>query len=341
MMAVMTYPELFLWLAACLLFVLISGLFSGSETGLYCVNSLRLRLAVHDRNPSAIRLQGLLTDRTGLLLATLFGTNLANYLAPVCLTIIFMELVTAETIPEREHLAELYTTLILTPIVFIFGEVVPKNVFQRNADRLMIRVSTILRVTHQLLRFTGIIAVQKRISDFAYQRLNRRPASGSILHSRGDVYRMLRESAAAGALTLTQSSILERIGMLKNIRVGSVMVPLGGVVMLDGDANCKAVEQTIRKTRFSRMPTYRGKRRNIIGVVHLLDVLTASPEARVETLARPPIRISAKAPVIDALATLQRAYRRMAIITDRTERPVGIVTVKDLVEEIVGELAAW
>ncbi len=341
MLAALGTFDILCWVTLCVVFVILSGFFSGAETGLYCVHHTRLRLAADRGDRAAVRLQTLLTDRAGLLFSTLVGTNIANYLAPVCLTMVFLGSIDADNDTQREHLAELYTTLILTPGVFIFGEIVPKSLFQRNADLLMSRVSSLLNVTHTALRAIGVIGAQSRLSEFVSHRLVSQPASSSLLHSRAEVYHMLRESVAEGSLSLTQSSILERLHTLGDIRVGKVMVPLGRVIMLPADATPSEVEGSIRQTPYSRLPIYKESRRRIVGTIHLLDVLTAEPSKTMREMARQPVELSPGQPVIEALATLQRECRRMAVVVDYSGRCVGIVTVKDLVEEIVGELAAW
>lgn len=341
MIAAISQSEMILWLGLCGVFICISGLFSASETGLYCVNRLRLRLAAHEKDRSAERLHGLLSDEPGLLFTTLLGTNIANYLAPACLTTVFLGTLSAGSEAGREHLAEFYTTVILTPVVFIFGEVVPKNVFQRHADRFMLRISYALHLTYAFFRMTGVIAVQAWFSRLVLARLHRRPVSGSALHSRLDMYQMLREGAASGALSRTQVSILDRLHTLQSIRVGSVMVPRSKTVMLPAEATRAEIQRTIRATRVSRIPVYQGERRRVVGVAHLLDLLTADPDSRLSEQTLPPLEVSPDMPVTEALSTLQRRRRRMAIAVDKWGHCVGIVTVKDLVEEIVGELAAW
>lgn len=329
------------WLTACALFVCLSGLFSGAETGIYCTNSARLRLLAHQGDRNARRLLELLSDRSGLLFTTLFGTNLANYAAPLCLTFVLLRVVEADSSAQAERLAEFYTTVTLTPIVFVFGEIVPKNVFQRNADRLMPRLAGLLRWTHLLFQATGIVAVQRWCSGLALRRLNRQTSSGSAFHTTLDVYQVLREGAAEGVLSRMQSTIIERVHMLKTVRVGSIMVGFASMEMLPADATRRDIEHRLASMRHSRIPIHGRDRRDVVGVVHLLDLLAASPDARLSSLARPPIPIPARTPVMDALVLLQREYRRMAIVVDSSGRCLGIVTVKDLVEEIVGELAAW
>ncbi|MBN2561941.1 MAG: DUF21 domain-containing protein [Phycisphaerae bacterium] len=342
MIAAVSSMDMPVWLCLCAAFVLLSGLFSGSETGLYCVNRLRLRLAAQGMNRHAVRLERLLEDQPGLLSTTLLGTNIANYLAPVCLTIVFLGSLAAESDVEREHLAEFYTTVILTPILFIFGEIVPKNVFQRHADRFMLRISAVLNVAHQAFRLMGVTTLQRWISDFVMERVQHRPAGASALYSRHGMYQMLREGVAAGALSHTQAFMLERIHVLQSVRVGSVMVPQSRTVMLRAEATRADTEKIVRSTKFSRMPVYRAdNRQRIVGVVHLLDLLPADPQAVISELMRPPVELPRHMSVTEALTTLQRKHRRMAIVVDKWGHCAGIVTVKDLVEEIVGELAAW
>lgn len=341
MLATIPVFEMLCWIASCLVFVVLSGFFSGAETGLYCVNLARLRLAAHGGDAAASRLQTLLADRAGLLFTTLAGTNIANCLAPVCLTMLFLGTVDAANNTQRERLAEFYTTLILTPAVFIFGEIVPKNLFHRNADHLMPRIASLLHATHAAFRAIGVVGAQRRLSDFVARRLGKRPTSGSLLHSRAEIYHMLRESAAEGALSLTQSSILERLHTLGDIPVAQVMVPIGRVTMLSVNDTRRQAEPKIRCTPHSRVPVYDKRPNRVRGVVHLLDVLTAEAHQTMSALAKRPIEISPSQPVIDALRTLQHECRRMAVVVDRSGKCVGIVTVKDLVEEIVGELAAW
>ncbi len=327
------------WLALCGLFVFLSGVYSGAETGLYCLNRLRLRLAAHRRDPAARRLQTLMEDQPGLLVTTLLGTNVANYLAPACLTAVFLRAL-ADT-PGGERLAEAYTTLILTPVVFIFGEIVPKNLFQRQADRFMPRLAAFLAGSRRLFAATGLIGLQRRLSGFVSRRLHLGPASGAACHSRHGLYQMLREGVAAGALSHTQGFILERVPLLPSIVLGAVMVPRNRMVVLRRGDTRPAAAAVLRTARHSRFPVVGDDPRRVLGEVHLLDLLGAAPAATAGELMRPPLELRPDLPVVEALSILQRERRRMAVVVDKWGNAVGLVTVKDLVEEVVGELSAW
>lgn len=332
------------WLLMCAAFVVLSGIYSAAETGIYCVSRVRLMVAAHCGSRAAGRLQRLLHDPAKLLSTALLGTNLANYLAPVCLTYLFLRSMSADDgsiSRESAARAELYTTLILTPVVFILGEVVPKNIFQRHADRFMPRLAGLLSASDGLFRWTGINALQRSLSRLIMRRLPREEGPRAVLRSRREMYQMLQEGGAEGVLSRGQLSMLESLHRLRRQRVGNVMVPLRLAVMLPADATRRSANSTLRQSRHSRFPVFEQSRRRAVGVVHLLDLLEAPADAAVGTFMRPALYLEASATVIDAISTLQRHRRRMGLVRNRNGECVGLVTVKDLVEEIVGELAVW
>lgn len=334
--------EVAFWLSLCLVCVVFSGIFSGAETGMYSVSRLRLSVAAHRRSRAAVTLQNLLADRSTLLSTILLGTNVANYLAPVCLVMLMLR----TNWPGRhgdlsETRAELYTTLILTPVIFIFGEMVPKNIFQRHADRYMLSLSSVLSVSRWLFQKTGLISVQQHLSDFMLRRLKSPPAAAAIKGSRVEMYQLLHEGAAEGNLTRTQIAMLESAHKLSSTPVATVMVPLARVIMLEAESKRSQIGAILRLSRHARMPVYQGDRRRVVGLVHLLDIIDAPPGKGVSEVMWTIVKLTPRTTVLDALSVLQKERRRMAAIEDASGRCIGIVTVKDLVEELVGELSAW
>lgn len=334
--------EVSLWLSLCVVCIVFSGLYSGAETGVYCVNRLRLNIAAHRKDWGAGLLQGLLLDRPALLSAILLGTNVANYLAPICLAVLFLQAgeQSASSL-EVGNRAEIYTTLILTPVLFIFGEIVPKNIFQLHADRFMPRLGPLLSLTRWFFTLVGLVSLQRWISRLVLGRMSSPPAISSVLGSHVEMYELLHENAVEGNLTRMQVSMLERVHRLRKVSVSSVMIPNSMVQMLDSRQRRSQIEAFLRHSTHARMPVYEADRRHVVGVVHLLDIIDAPPATRVSEVMRPIVRISPQTTVLDALATLQRDRRRMAAIDDAGGACIGVVTVKDLVEEIVGELSAW
>lgn len=335
MVAQISTVEIVVWIGACAAMVFCSGLFSGAETGLYCLNRLRLNVHAGHGDPPAIILQRLLGDQAGMLFMTLLGTNVAHYLAPACLTAMFLR---SGVIESR---AEFYTSVILTPTVLILGDFLPKVLFERHADRLMMRYARFLSAAYWATRFSGLIVVQDAISRFVLRRFHRQSVSGSALHSRIAMYQMLRDSGHEGALTRTQLTMLDRIHTIRHTRVGAVMVPIHQVVKISESDSPSEILRIVRQYPFSRIPVYRDHPRRLIGLVHALDILTADEKPTVANRLYPPVEVKYDTDVMAALTELQHRHRRMAFVVDESGRCLGIVTVKDLVEEIVGELKAW
>jgi putative hemolysin len=328
-------PVLIAWIVGCGVSVFFSAVYSGSEIGLYCVNRLRLNVSAVAGDATAIRLRGLLADQPGVLFMALLGTNLSNYLASICFVVVVLAM------GATESRAELYATLILTPIILVFGEILPKVLFERQPDRLLHKSARIIEVSYRFAKWTGLVRLQELLARFVLRAFHRQAPSGWALHSRLEMYHLLRESAAEGALSRTQLYMLERVHVLRSIRVGSVMVPLNQVVMLSDTLRVKEAAPLVRSAPFSRFPVYQGARSNLVGLVHVLDVLTADPEAPITQTLLPPVEVRFDTDVIEALEALQKRNRRMAFVVNERGRCLGVVTVKDLVEEIVGELTAW
>ena len=139
-----------------------AAFFCGCETGLYCVNRLRVQLGVQEHDPRLLRLSSLLEDEQGALSVTLIGTNLMEYVATTAVAFLFAELLSMSGADT-----ELYTVLLVTPVVFVFCEVVPKNLFQLHADGLMAQGSWLLTLADRVFRATGVVWLLTKLSGAA------------------------------------------------------------------------------------------------------------------------------------------------------------------------------
>ncbi len=326
----------FLWLIAALIFLLASGFYSGSEMGLYCVNRLRLRLrAGKEEHPRAAGLLSLVNRQQETVLGILLGTNLANYLLTMCTTTVLMQL--AGFHPNR---VEVYTAVILSPVIFVFGDVVPKNWYQVEADRLMYHSARLLRGSVVLFRYMGILWLLHKMTRLG-ARLAGHDENLEWREPRGEVVGLLREGAAEGALSEQQAQIVERVMNLSDVRVGSIMIPRQHVVTVSSQAGRVDFRQVVSGHNYSRMPVLGPNRRTVLGIVNIFDVLADPDEGAVEKWMHPPLTIQASETVSNALVRMQRTKEAMAVVTDPRRGFVGVITLKDVVEEIFGELYAW
>ncbi len=324
------------WLAASLLLLLGSSFYSGTEMGLYRLNRLRLRLQAEGGPSRRIRALHRLTQRAQeTVLAILLGNNLANYLLTVCAASLIVE---AFRVPETQ--AEFAIAAVLAPLVFVFGDVVPKNWFQSDTDRLMIRSVPLLHGTVVLFRYTGLLWLLQRLAN-AVVRVTGHDLGTGLLTPRAEVLGLLHEGAAYGGLTVEQTQFIERVMNLADVRVGAIMVPRQRVVTVPLHCERSAFERVVRGTSHSRLPVVGSDRRNIVGLVSVQEVLACEADRPVETCLQSPLTLPASASAASALVRLRESERKLAIVMDRRHGYVGVVTLKDVVEEIFGELPAW
>jgi len=336
----MTDPALgaaLLWLAIGLAAVVLSALYSGLETGVYCLNKIRLRVrSESERGPARI-LQALVGDRTRLLIVLLIWNNLANYGATAAAAVLL-----AGT-GLGEGGTELAVTLLVTPVLFVWGEMVPKTLFRRHAETLVYKWTWLLRWSATLMTYCGMVTLVRTISNLLLGKVRGEASAGGLLSSRQQIRGMLIETAHTGTLTGQQSRIAENVLSLHELCLRDVMVPLHLVDKLDQGVTRDQFLSTARHTTHSRLPVCRtGPPGQITGVVTILDgLLLDTEDFSVDKLTSDAPKLPPSLNVQTALTRLQRARQPMGIVADKSGRCLGIVTIKDLVEEIVGELQAW
>ena len=149
-----------LLISVIILFVAIAGSFAGSETGLYRLSRLRLRLGIEKKRLPFIMLSRCIHDSTGLLLTLLIGNNLSHYLATSIITYMLSSKL------GTQHLTGIFATLLTVPILFVFAELIPKNLFFYRADILMPYMAPFLYMFHKLLSWCGAVSSLRFISSF-------------------------------------------------------------------------------------------------------------------------------------------------------------------------------
>ena len=324
--------------------VILGGLFSGSETGLYQLSRLRLRLGVEKRQLPFVILGRCLRDSSGLLLSLLIGNNLVNYLATSLVTSSFLTRFGV----EYEHRAELLATLLMVPILFIFSELIPKNMFFYRADLLMPYFSPVLYSFHTLLKWCGIVPLLKLISSFFARLMGLATASKTVIASaqRHKVQAILHDTHEEGFLSPVQSEIVNRLVGISHVHLSSVMIPIHNVETVDVNSDNSALLNKLNKCAFTRLPVTEGRAGNIIGYISIYEVLNSSEKfADLRSFIQPIRKLDADMAVIDATNIMQKENNKIVLVTRAGrlggEKPVGIVTMKDLVEELLGELAEW
>jgi CBS domain containing-hemolysin-like protein len=336
-------PETFWWWPALGLAVaglLVAALANGVETGLYRLNRIRLRLRAASGDRRAKTLLALLADLRGLIIVCLVIYNGGAYLATVMVT---MGVVAAGWV-EGSGRVEMLTTAILTPIFFVFADVVPKSIVAYAADSWTQRMAGALRWTYRLLYGVGLVPALKGLSALVLW-IARQPEGANPFHPRQRLRAFLREGAAEGAISGYQDELAEKVLTLREKTVGQVMIPLAHAASVPVDIGRDPFVEELRRHSYSRLPVWEGRKENVIGIVRINDVLAEGEGAGAfdlrAVMSRDVLAVPSDMPVGQAMFRMRKARAPMAVVQNASGRPVGIMTIKDLVEEIVGELAAW
>lgn len=319
------------WIVVIGVCVLLAGYYAGTETGFYRLNRVRLRLRLAAGDPKAERLDAVLRPGDEFVITTLVGNNLFVFLATLLCTQLYE--------PLYHQRAELAATATLVVPIFMFGEVLQKEVFRRSADVLMYRATTMLSWSRRL--FHPVVFLLKQLRRFWKIFIKEDTQGNELRVGRHRLHHFFSESALEGTLSDYQSAMAANVMRLQHLPVERVMVPLQATITMSADQTLESCRELMRTGRYRRFPVADADDR-IIGFVNVLDVLThADGPFDLRRYLREPTVLDREANVIDALHVLKHSRQPMGFVRDAAGEVIGIVTIKDLVEEIVGELGDW
>jgi CBS domain containing-hemolysin-like protein len=325
-----TTAEIIPWVGVALLGVALSSMFSGMETGVYCVNRLRLRVRA-DRGESGARILQREIDHQQRVLATLLiGNNIANYTGSLGVAAVMSAFELAE------WQAILLNAGALTPLLFVFGETLPKELFRAEADRLTPRLAPAMLVVRLLATVTLALPLVQAFA-WVVQRLGGASTTG-FASERERVASLLHEGARFGLLSESQTSIAERVLAMQGLRVRDEMTPWAKATTVGVDWTRAQVESRFARRGHSFAPVVDATGR-VVGVLDA-SAVWRRPGAGVRDLMQPPLLLEADSPLPRAIVALREADAELAVVTD-AGRPVGVATMKDLIEPVTGELHAF
>ena len=318
----------------------ISFLASAVETGSYRANRIRLRLRADAGDRRATAVLALLRDLRGLIVTILVTNNVANFIVTAALTTV----VAQAAVTRSDLFVELVSTAIAAPLLFVFCELLPKNIFAFNPEDRLCRLAAATRAAYRALSYIGLVPALKGLTTLIL-RLARTTAAGGAnpFNPRQRLRALVQESAADGIISGYQSELVEKVLALREQPVRKVMIPLAQAVSVPVHIGRDDFLALARRHAYTRLPVYEGARESIVGIVRTDDVLAAEggPLDLSAVMVRNVLSVPGDLAVSQAMFRMQRARAAMAIVRDARDRAVGIITVKDLVEEIVGELGAW
>jgi putative hemolysin len=311
------------------IFIIMEAFFSGSEIGMIAINRIKMKQKAAEGNSSAERVLNLLNTPEKLFATTSLGTNLAV----VSSTSIF----TAYMVTRMGSQGELLAMIILSPIILFGGEIVPKMILQNRADTIMPFFIWPLEMSLRIL--SPIIIFFTSISSFITNKLFRFSQENKKTFSRDQILQVLSLDSQTIALDATERTMIHKIFNFGDITVDQCMVPLVQLTAIRDDSTLKEAHQLAIDTGFSRFPVFHERMHNIIGVLNTFDLLNQPIESSPLThLVRPAHYIPSNKKIDDLLKELQKRGLHMGVVVDEYGGCIGLTTVEDLLEEIVGEI---
>jgi CBS domain containing-hemolysin-like protein len=319
-----------LWWSLLVLAVGASALCSGLEVGGYSLNRVRLdlRAARTPPDPDARVLLSELRQPARLLATLLICNNIVNAIAAEAASSIL------QAGAYSAVAIAIINTLVLGPILFILGDAAPKEVFRVESDRLTPLFARSIKGVRIALTLLGVLPLVQFLSHLL-ERALKLPLD-SAADARQRIAQLLKEGASHGVLSESQVSLLDRALMFGTIAVRDEMVAWEKVMVLPASAERSRVLDLVAGSAHAFFPVV-DRQGRVIGAIRHLDLYTQTRKSPQE-LVLPVPRIKPEASARDALAGLRTHKARIAIVEDAWGKPVGIVSAKDLVEPLTGEL---
>jgi len=311
--------------------LLLKGFFSGSEIALVNADKLKLNHKANQGHKGASLVLQLFKTPDVLLGTTLVGTNIS--------TVALTTLATMLMIDHFGQLGDLYAFLLFTPLFLIFGEIVPKSVYQQKSDGIAPAVIYPLRFFSIL--FYPIIFIFSRIARLAARLVGGGKSEQNVYITREQI-RMVVEMAERG----TNVDVFDQVRIKRAIRfadttIGEAMVPIAEVVAINHDRSTHDAIRLVRRLGYNRLPVYKRNVSNIIGVATFTtwdlmnSELTSTP---LSDLTKPALYVTAHQAIDELLPILQQRDDHIAIVVDEFGSAIGIITIEDILEEVVGEI---
>ena len=316
-----------LWVTLVIL-VAFSAFFSASETAFSSLNQIRLKSRADDGDRTAARVLAMSEQYDKLLSTILIGNNIVNIAAASIGTIIFTKMLGAER-------GATVSTMVLTIVVLIFGEVTPKSLAKEMPETIATAVAPVLSLLMLVLTpLTWLFSRWKRLLNHFVH------SSESDTITEGELMTMVSEAENDGELTDRESELIRSAIEFDDVEVEEILTPRVDVVAVADDISLEELAQTFAESGYSRLPVYHGTIDNIIGVVHEKDFYIArlKKATKIEDLVAPTLYTTGSTQISQLLRTLREQHHHMAVVVDEYGGTEGIITLEDILEELVGEI---
>ena len=319
-------PQYFSKIIVLVILVVLSAFFSATETAFFSANKIRLKSLAGEGNKRAKKALKVSEDMDSLLSTILIGNNLVNIAATAIATLLFIDLL-------NEELGATVATIVITVVVLIFGEITPKSLAKNTPESFTMFASPIMSVLMTVFKpVNWFVSIwQKLIYKFVKADEERGVTEEELIT-------MVEEAHNDGEIDQNESELIRNAIEFDDIEVEDIYTSRVDLVAIDIEDSVEEISSQFEKG-FSRLPVYRDTIDNIIGVLNQKDfAIMRRTQQSLSSVMTEPIFVVPSMKISELLRTLQSKKSHMAIILDEFGGTVGIVTLEDILEELVGEI---
>lgn len=318
-------------LLAMVVLLVLKGFFSGSEIALVNADKLKLHAMANQGHRGAKLVLRLFHTPDVLLGTTLVGTNIS--------TVVLTTLGTLLMIEHFGQHGDIYAFLVYTPLFLILGEIVPKSVYQQESDRVAPLVVYPLRAFSLLLY--PVVFIFSRIARLAARIVGGGRTDQTVFMTREQIRTVVEMAERASNVDAFDRGRIRRVIRFADTTVGEAMIPMAEVTAISETRSTRHAIKVVRRRGYNRLPVYRGNISNIVGVITLTtwDLMdTGLSDRPLSDLVRDAHYVSPYQTIDELLPVLRARPDHMAIVVDEFGSAVGMITMEDILEEVVGEI---
>ncbi len=305
---------------------------SCSEMALASVSRIRIKAKADNGDKKAIQILGLITNSERTITSIVVLNNIVNILLPTISTIVFIQI--------APQYGVFISTTVMTIVIILFGEIVPKVYGRENAEKYLYRTVNLVNLIINLIYPISIMFI--KISGFINQILAKDDEEDEdLVEVEEEILTMIEESSQEGKIDESEEELIRNAIEFNDKRVEEILQPKRNMVMVNVEDKNEDIIELMISERYSRIPVYEEDSDHIIGILYEREFLTAyiaNHNVNIRSILRKPLFIPDTQKISKLLPELQQSKSHLAIVLDERATVQGLVTVEDILEELVGEI---
>lgn len=317
-----------------IVFIILSMIFSASESAFLAINKLRIRVLRNKKDAGAQKVGKLLDKKTELLNSLLLGNNIVNIGITAMLTAIFMQLFGARGVEVA--------TLVATVFLLIFGEITPKTIANAHPEKIATIFAPFLALLNKV--FAPVVRIFTKFGNFVAGFFGANGRQKNVSFTEEEIKTIIDAGEAEGVIESAEKTMLRQVFKFSDLNAKEIMVPRTNIKAVSVDASFEEILEFSKSTGFSKFPVFENDLDHICGFVYLKDLLFYTTDQNsagfsVKSVLRSPLYILENRRISTIRKIFEENKQSIAIIIDEYSQTSGLITVEDLTTEIFGNVS--